>query len=418
MPSLRQPSLDSMKRRLNDPGRIDGRPMSQDSTNADSLLAAARALVPVLAQREPAANAGRRIPDETIADFHRAGIIRALQPHRFGGCQAGFAVFSRIVETLAEGCAASAWVYAVFGEHQWIIASMPEQAQIDVWGDDPGAVASSSLAPRETARPVQSGWRLSGRFPFSSGCEHAQWAIIGARAPDEAGNQPTRYMLIPIQEIDILDDWHVLGLRGTGSRTLVLRDVFVPAHRTVLLRALMEGRTPGGAVHPEYSLLRAPRGYLVPFSLPPVAFALANRALTLVPAALRSRLSRGVHDLGASEVVQMRLGEAAAAIELATLIMHTRRDESLAALATGRAIEAVEIVRNRRDVAYATRALRRGVEMLAELSGARTVYDADPLQPILRDVMTIASHSVVQLHPAMVPSGRILLGLPQGIGET
>jgi 3-hydroxy-9,10-secoandrosta-1,3,5(10)-triene-9,17-dione monooxygenase len=204
----------------------------------------------------------------------------------------------------------------VFGEHQWIIASMPEQAQIDVWGDDPGAVASSSLAPRETARPVQGGWRLSGRFPFSSGCEHAQWAIIGARAPDEAGNQPTRYMLIPIQEIDILDDWHVLGLRGTGSRTLVLRDVFVPAHRTVLLGALMEGRTPGGAVHPEYSLLR------------------------------------------------------------------------------------------------------RGVEMLAELSGARTVYDADPLQPILRDVMTIASHSVVQLHPAMVPSGRILLGLPQGIGET
>jgi len=391
--------------------------MSHEPANADALLSAAQALIPALAEREPAANAGRRIPDETIADFHRTGIVRALQPRRFGGCQLGFDVFSRIVETLAEGCAASAWVYAVLGEHQWIIANMPEQAQREVWGENPLAVASSSLAPRETARPVRGGWQLNGRFPFSSGCDYAQWAIIGARAPDEAGNQPTRYMLVPMHEIDIVDDWHVLGLRGTGSRTLVLRDIFVPAHRTILLSDLLEGRTPGAAVHPDYPLLRAPRGYLVPFSLPPVAFSLANRALALVPAALRSRLSRGVHDLGASEVVQMRLGEAAAAIELATLIMHTRRDESIAALAAGRDITARDVVRNRRDVAHATGELLRGVQMLAELSGARTVYDADPLQPILRDVMTIASHTVVQRHPAMVPYGRILLGLPQGIGE-
>ena len=213
-------------------------------------------MVPALTAREPATMAARHIPDATIADFHRTGILRVVQPRRFGGLQASFGVFSRIIEILAEGCAASAWVYAVLGEHQWIIACMPEQAQIDVWGSNPLGLASSSLAPRETARAVAGGWRLSGRFPFSSGCLHAQWAIIGARCEDAAGNQPTRYVLVPMREIEIIDDWEVLGLRGTGSRSLLLNDVFVPAHRSVLLRDLFDGTTPGALVHPDYPLLR------------------------------------------------------------------------------------------------------------------------------------------------------------------
>ena len=115
-------------------------------------LDAARALVPVLAAREAATLAARLVPEETIADYQRAGLLRVLQPRRFGGYQMDFGVFSRIVETLAGGCASSAWVYAVLGEHQWIIACMPERAQDDVWGGDGTALAASSLAPRETAR--------------------------------------------------------------------------------------------------------------------------------------------------------------------------------------------------------------------------------------------------------------------------
>src|ERR1700761_2625713 len=197
------------------------------------MLGQAAALISALAAREAAAATARFVSDETIADFRRIGILRVMQPTRFGGHQAGFDLFSRIVETLAEGCAASAWVYAVLGEHQWIIACMQDQAQIDVWGDTPEAVASSSLAPRETARRTDGGWRLSGRFPFSSGCHHAQWAILGVKAEDAAGNKPTRYALVPMNQIEIMDDWHVLGLRGTGSCSLLLNDVFVPEHRTV-----------------------------------------------------------------------------------------------------------------------------------------------------------------------------------------
>lgn len=381
------------------------------------LLDAAHALIPALAGREAATVAERRVPEATIADYHRAGILRVMQPRRFGGHQASFGVFSRVIETLAEGCAASAWVYAVLAEHQWIITCMPEQAQIDVWGEDPLAVASSSLAPRETARAVEGGWRLSGRFPFSSGCLHARWAIVGARCEDGAGNTPTRYVLVPMRQIEIIDDWEVLGLRGTGSRSLVLNDVFIPTHRSVLLRDLYDGTTPGALVHPDYTLPRAPRGLLVPFSLPGVAFTLARRALRLVAASLLGRVSRGTHAVGASEVVQQQLGEASAEIETAALIMRARRDETLALVNSGAAISPEAVARNRRDIAFAVWQARRGVERLAELAGARTVYNTDPLQSLWRDMVTISTHTVVSRHLGMVPYGRMLLGLPPTAGE-
>ena len=377
----------------------------------------ARALVPSLAERARATEAARRVPNETMTEYRQAGILRALQPKRFGGAQASFSVFSEIVEILAQGCASSAWVYAVLGEHQWILACMPDEAQADVWGDTPEAVASSSLAPRNTGVPVDGGWRLTGDFPFSSGCDHAQWAILGARAEDAAGNKPTRYMLVPMDQIEIVDDWHVLGLRGTGSKTLRLKDVFVPAHRTVLLGDLLSGNTPGAAILPEYSLLRAPRGFMVPFSLPPVTFALARKALEMVPAALRSRLSRGTRDLGESEIVQLHLAEAGAEIDLASLILHSRRTESMALLESGRPVTAEDAARNRRDIAYAAEMVRRGVERLVEIAGSQTMRDDDPLQPILRDVTTIATHTVVSRQVNYVPYGRAMLGLPPAVGE-
>ncbi len=391
--------------------------MSTMAPDAEPLLAQARALVPVLGQRAAATEANRDVPRESVAAIRQAGLLRALQPKRFGGRQAPFGTFSRIVETLAEGCASTGWIYAVLGEHQWIIGCYPEQAQIDVWGNDPDAVASSSLAPREVARRTDGGWRLSGRFPFSSGSSHAQWAIIGARCDNGAGGMATRYLLVPMAEVEILDDWHVLGLRGTGSRTLLLRDVFVPDHRTVLLRDLMDGTPPGVAVHPDYPLLRAPRGALVPFSLPPVVFSLGRRALAETAAALAGRMSRGVTRTAELELVQVRLAEAAAAIETACLVLSVRRDESDAALLAGRAITAAEGARNRRDIAFAVRQIRDAVQALAELSGARTVYDADPMQPLLRDVLTIATHHIFHPSVTMVPYGRMLLGLPPPPGE-
>src|SRR5437667_2054672 len=203
--------------------------LADDTTLPDderAMLERARALIPRLADRAPAAAAARQLPAETIAEYHAAGILRILQPRRFGGIQGRFSLFSQIVEELTYGCASSAWVYAVLGEHQWIIASYPEQAQIDVWGDDPDAVAASSLAPRAAATPVPGGWRLSGHYSFSSGCDHAQWAILGVFLGEIGDPRTIAYLLVPLAETEILDDWQVLGLAGTGGQSLTGSEAF------------------------------------------------------------------------------------------------------------------------------------------------------------------------------------------------
>jgi alkylation response protein AidB-like acyl-CoA dehydrogenase len=388
-------------------------PLSGDDSDlADderALLERARALIPRLRERASAAAAARKLPAETIAEYKEAGILRILQPRRFGGRQGRFSLFSRIVEELTHGDASSGWVYAVLAEHQWIIAQYPEAAQIDVWGADPEAVASSSLAPRAAARRCAGGWRLSGRYTFSSGCDHAQWAIVGAFLGEMGDPRTIAYLLVPLAEVTIDDDWHVLGLLGTGSKSLLLDDVFVPEHRVVMVGDLFAGTPPGAAVHPDYPVLRAPRGYLVSYSLPPVPIALARRALEVACRSFAGRVSRGVRRLAESESVQMALGEASAAIDAATLLLHTGRETSTAKVNSGRRISEAEAMRARRDMTWAQHQASRGIEQLCELSGARSVYDDDPLQQMRRDMMTMLTHTAASRQAAFAPYGQVLL---------
>jgi resorcinol 4-hydroxylase (FADH2) len=278
-----------------------------------------------------------------------------------------------------------------------------------VWGDDPEAVASSSLAPREAARPVPGGWRLSGRYPFSSGCDHAQWAIIGTFLGEKGDPRHIAYLLVPLSDIEISDDWQVLGLLGTGSKSLLLHDVFVPEHRRVMVSDLFAGTPPGALVHPDYPLLRAPRGFLVAYSLPTVCIALGSCALEIACNALAGRVSRGVTKMAESEVVQMAVGEAGAAIDAATLLLHTGREWSTAAVSSGRKISEAEALRARRDMVWAQHQVSWAVDRLCEVDGARWVYDNDPLGAIRRDLMTILTHHAASRQAAMAPYGRMLL---------
>jgi 3-hydroxy-9,10-secoandrosta-1,3,5(10)-triene-9,17-dione monooxygenase len=375
------------------------------------LLARARALVPLLAAREAACSVARDVLPETIADFHRAGILRVLQPKSFGGFEGATPLFMRITEELTFGCVSSAWVFAVFAEHAWLIASFPEQAQRDVWGRTAEAVASSSLAPRSLATPVRGGYRLSGRYPFSSGCMHAQWAIAGAFCDDGHTGRHVRYMLIPISDVEILDDWNVLGLRGTGSRTLMLDDVFIPEYRSVALDDLVTGHAPGGWLHRDYEMIHLPRPLLAVFSQAPVMLSVGRRALDFAITAMRGRVSRGTIQLNESHVVQMMLGAATAEIDAATLVLRNRCRWAYGLHSLGPRVPKDEILASRRDSVFALRLVRTAVERLCEISSAELVYDTSPLQAYLRDILTMSTHFMANWEAGMVPYGRLQLGL-------
>jgi alkylation response protein AidB-like acyl-CoA dehydrogenase len=376
--------------------------MSATPTSRADFLSRARALVPILTARQAQATAARDVPPESIEDLRQAGLLRLLQPRCFGGEQASVGVFMEIVEILAEGCASTAWVYGVLAELEWVIACLPERGQLDIWGDNPEALAAGSIVPRAIGVRENEGWRVSGRYAFASGCRHAQWIILGVRCQDGNGSEEPRYLFVPTPEIEILDDWHALGMRGTGSFSIQLHDVFVPEHRSVSIADIAAGTVPGRLVHPDYAVISAPRYYLVPFVLPAVGFGLARRALATATAALR--------DSGkASDALHLRLGEAAALIESALLIFATRRARSVAHLGSGAPVAEADILRNRRDVALAFRMIRQGVDLLVALSGARAVHDGHPLQSIQRDLTTIGTHIIVNEEAALVPYGRYLL---------
>ncbi|HEX5454051.1 MAG TPA: hypothetical protein VFX06_09675, partial [Stellaceae bacterium] len=237
----------------------------------------------------------------------------------------------------------------------------------------------------------------------------AQWAILGCFLGQMGDPSCIAYALVPLAEAEIIDDWEVLGLRGTGSKSLLLRDVFIPGHRVVMVADLHSGQTPGARVHPQYPIVRAPRGFLVSYSLPTVAIALGRRAVDAACRALAGRVSRGVTRLDQSEVVQMAVGEAAAAIDAATLLLHTGRDASTAALDAGMPVGEAEALRARRDMVYAQHQVAAAVVRLCEACGARWLYDNDPLQEIRRDLEAILTHHAASRQAAMAPYGRLLL---------
>ncbi|MCB2065444.1 MAG: acyl-CoA dehydrogenase family protein [Erythrobacter sp.] len=208
---------------------------AQSIPTHDELVARARAMVPVLKARAKQCVADRDVPAESFAEFHEAGFFRILQPKRWGGYEMHPNTFYEVQKTLAEGCMSTGWTYGVVGCHPYEIALFPEQAQQDMWGEDSSILCSSSYQPVGKVTHTDGGFRLSGRWGFSTGSVHCDWVVLGAMVPprNEGDAPDMRAFLLPRKDYEIdRDCWHVFGLQGTGSHDIIVDDVFVPEHRT------------------------------------------------------------------------------------------------------------------------------------------------------------------------------------------
>jgi 3-hydroxy-9,10-secoandrosta-1,3,5(10)-triene-9,17-dione monooxygenase len=223
-----------------------------NSPRALELIAAARAMGPGLRMRRARCRAEQRVPDETVAEFQAAGFFKILQPEQWGGYAMDPQVFYSVGLEVARFCPSSAWILGVIAVHNWQLAVFDDRAAQDVWAEDPTVLISSSYAPVGKVKVVDGGFRLSGRWSFSSGSQHCKWAFLGAvvptpEAPFDMANYRT--FLLPISDYRIVDNWDVVGLQGTGSHDIVVEDVFVPEYRT---HKSMDGflcNNPGNAVN-------------------------------------------------------------------------------------------------------------------------------------------------------------------------
>ena len=227
-------------------------PYGLDSPRAKELMAAARAMGPALRLRRTRCRADQRVPDETVAEFQAAGFFKILQPEQWGGYAMDPQVFYVVGLEVARFCPSSAWILGVIAVHNWQLAVFDDRAAQDVWADDPTVLISSSYAPVGKVKVVDGGFRLSGRWSFSSGSQHCKWVFLGAvvptpEAPFDMANYRT--FLLPISDYQIVDNWDVVGLQGTGSHDILVDDVFVPEYRT---HKSMDGflcNNPGNAVN-------------------------------------------------------------------------------------------------------------------------------------------------------------------------
>src|SRR5690606_39060148 len=218
--------------------------------SAKELVERARAMVPTLRERGKQADALRRVPDETIADFKEAGLFKAVQLARYGGYELDPAIIYDIHLELGRGCASSAWVFGVLSVHSWQMALFPKETQDEVWGDTPDTLIGSSYMPVGKTKWVDGGVELSGRWSFSSGCDHCDWTFLGSFVPTDEGAPPDmRTLLLPRSDYQIVDNWYVSGLKASGSKDIEVNGAIVPEHRMHKFSDGFKQSSPGNEVN-------------------------------------------------------------------------------------------------------------------------------------------------------------------------
>src|SRR4029077_1087629 len=287
------------------------------------LKSRAEALIPALRERAPRAEELRRLPDETIADLHRTGLFRVLQPKRVGGSELPFRSLVELVAIISRGDASTGWVLANLAAHHWLFGMWPKRAQDEVWGQSPDNLIGSALIfPRGRAEKGGGGCACWGRGPFSSGGDAAAGTLVGGIAHDEdSGASEPRIFLLPASDYTVIDTWQVIGLAGTGSKDVAVEDVFVPDYRTLAVEQIAGGPNPGSEINPSV-LYQLPAISLFAFCIAGVSLGLAQSAIEHFTQSTRNRLSsytgRTVADFN---TVQVHVAEAAALADAARAIM-------------------------------------------------------------------------------------------------
>ncbi|MFL6796837.1 MAG: acyl-CoA dehydrogenase family protein [Xanthobacteraceae bacterium] len=377
---------------------------------ADTLVARARALAPKLRERAIKAERDRNIPAESVEEYIGAGLIHTLQPKRWGGYEHDHEVaFDIAVELGKSTCGSSAWCLNYLGDHACILAHFPEEAQQDVWSRDTAACIATSAAPTGKVAVRDGGYVLDGSWSWCSGLRHSQWIMIGGLIFREGEDHPDmRLFLVPVSQVKQEDTWYCAGLRGSGSGTSVLDNVFVPEHRTVSFSTLRDACSPGSKRNSN-PIYRTPFIAVHTYALLGPALGLARGAYEHFVQWTGQRYLTYTQLAIAQHVpVQIRIAEIAAQIDAAELL--ARR-----ALATARgnytdmSMETRTLLR--RDFTYALRMLRDAMDDLIKISGSSGLMDGNPVQRCWRDVHAISSHVVMTWDVPAENFGRSQFGL-------
>jgi alkylation response protein AidB-like acyl-CoA dehydrogenase len=390
--------------------------------SADELVERARAMVPEIRELAEATERNRNVFPQIIEKIRDAELLRTCRPKEFDGFEHDGETALRIAMTISSACASTGWSVNGAVSNGRSIAHFPIEAQREVWGgDQPDPFTCACFAPTGTAVTVDGGYRLSGRWSFASGCDHAAWIYLGGFVTREgtAGPPEGAFFLLPIGDVEIIDTWFVNGLAGTGSKDIAAHDVFVPAHRALMFADARAGTTPGGKYHrsPLYKMPLLIHGASM---LASTAVGAARGALDAYLEMTAGRKTRGALAGGQLPMVefatiQLRYAEAASHVEAAELILLTDMRAMTRKLFAGEEVTVADRIRCRRNQAYVTRLAVQAVEALNASTGGYGLLLSHPVQRAWRDVNAVARHVSLNWDAVGTMYGQHAFGLePKG----
>ena len=385
----------------------------RQSELASTLLSRAREMIPVLAERAAAAEAQRSVPAQTISEFKRAGFFRVIQPKRYGGYELDPQVFFDLQITLAQGCMSSGWVYGVVAVHNWQLGLFDARAQEEVWGKDSSVLIASSYMPRGQVERVDGGFKFRGRWSFSSGVDHADWLFLGGVVPagNGAGAPDYRTFLVPRADISINDNWHTWGLRGTGSKEVVIEDAFVPEYRTHRAIDGFTGASPGLSVN-SAPLYKLPFGQIFVRAVSSASIGGLQGALEVFRkyASMRvstNDMSRTAEDPSAG----IAAAEAAVAIDDMKLELHRNFAAMMDTLGRGESLDINDRIHYRYQSAAVAQRCAEHVDRLFHACGGQGVYTDHPIGRFLADIHAARLHYANNADKFARNYGGVLLGM-------
>ncbi|WP_375195389.1 acyl-CoA dehydrogenase family protein [Sphingobium sp.] len=376
----------------------------------ERLIERTRALKPLLANHAREAERLRRPVDAVWAAIRKSGYFYLMVPRRFGGLELTPDEYIDATLPLAEGCASTGWVASFCAQHNWLLAQFPEETQAEIWGRHPYIVAPSVAAPPGKADPVEGGYRLTGHWKWGTGVMHADWVMVNAFVPGDAG--PVMHMFIlPAGDATVIDNWHVDGMIGTGSNDILLSDLFVASHRAFPVGPARSGRGHAARLHdnPLYASPMLP-SLAVTAAIP--ALGAARSALGLTRERLAGHVKMGSEGTQAEKpAAQMRLARADMLVRSAELAIRDAARRNVGLGVIDEPEQTQERIQLRGQIAFAVGQCREAIQTLCESSGS-SVHNLDnPLQRALRDIQVMASHVVYDLDVATELHGRALVGL-------
>jgi len=375
-----------------------------------------RALLPRIAAAKPRTDAERRIPDEIIEALREAGMWRVYVPKEYGGTEESVLEVVRSIRMVARVCPSTAWVIGVLCAHPFITSLYSRRMQDEFWASGPDTLASTAGLPINRARIVDGGIRVSGRFPFSSGSVHASWAMVGISVPDVTQRNPERMRMayfchVPRSDYTIEDDWHVMGLGGTASRTLVFEDVFIPSYRMEVSASLINRWSRGQGLHQGW-LWNAGYQLTIGSALTPVSLGIADTMLEMITGKVRGRTVPGTRIPTNSVPNSMRLAESVHELRAISLFWEDTIKRLEDKARSGRILDEEDAADFGGATVYTQEVCTRLVDRLFAVAGGSSVRLDSPIQAFWRDLHTGRSHIAAEYDAAAQAFGRHILQLP------